>query len=100
MGKLRQGVARLIDSYTEGLIDKVDFEPRVTRLRQRIAHIQEQCEHLASEETLQRELHLIVSRLEDFAAHVGGHLDELEWAKKREMMWLYSSGHTETRTIP
>lgn len=86
LGKLRQGVARLIDSYTEGLIDKAEFEPRVTRLRQRIAHIQAQCEHLASEETLQRELHLIVSRLDDFAAQVGCHLDELEWAKKREII--------------
>jgi site-specific DNA recombinase len=86
LGKLRQGVARLIDSYTEGLIDKAEFEPRVTRLRQRIAHIQEQCENLASEETLQRELHLIVSRLDDFAAQVGCHLDELEWAKKREII--------------
>jgi site-specific DNA recombinase len=86
VGQLRQGVVRLIDSYTEGLIDKAAFEPRVTRLRQRIAHIQEQCENLASEETLQRELHRIVSRLDDLAAQVGCHLDELEGAKKRELI--------------
>ena len=84
--KLRQGLSRLIDSYTEGLIDKNEFEPRVTRLRQRIAHIEEQCEALAGEETLERELHLIVSRLDDFAAQVGRRLDELEWAKKREII--------------
>src|SRR5262244_798585 len=52
VGKLRQGLARLIDSYAEGLIDKSEFEPRITRLRQRIAHIEAQCEALASEETL------------------------------------------------
>jgi site-specific DNA recombinase len=86
VGKLRQGLSRLIDSYTEGLIDKTEFEPRVTRLRQRMAHIQEQCEALAGEETLERELHLIVSRLDDFAAQVGRKLDELEWAKKREII--------------
>jgi site-specific DNA recombinase len=86
VGKLRQGVSRLIDSYTEGLIDKGEFEPRVTRLRQRIAHIENQCEALASEETLERELHLIVSRLDDFAAQVGRHLEDLEWAKKREII--------------
>jgi site-specific DNA recombinase len=33
IGKLRQGLARLIDSYAEGLIDKQAFEPRITRLR-------------------------------------------------------------------
>src|SRR5262249_33700243 len=53
---------------------------------QRIAHIEAQCEALASEETLRRELHLIVSRLEDFVAQVGRHLDELAWEKKREII--------------
>ena len=86
IGKLRQGVARLIDSYTEGLIEKDEFEPRVTRLRQRIAHIEEQCETLDDEELLQREMHLIVSRLDDFAVQVGRTLDDLEWSKKREII--------------
>jgi site-specific DNA recombinase len=85
-GKLRQGLARLIDSYTEGLIEKDEFEPRVTRLRQRMAHIEEQCEALADEELLQREMHLIVSRLDDFAAQMERNLDDLEWAKKREII--------------
>ena len=86
VGKLRQGLARLIDSYTEGLIDKTEFEPRVTRLRQRITHIEAQCQELTNEETLQSELHLIVSRLDDFADQVGRSLDELEWDKKREII--------------
>jgi len=86
VGKLRQGSARLIDSYTEGLIEKDEFEPRVTRLRQRMAHIEEQWEALANEELLQREMHLIVSRLDDFAAQMEHHLDDLEWAKKREII--------------
>ncbi len=34
--RLRQGIARLIDSYAEGLIDKDEFEPRVTRMRERL----------------------------------------------------------------
>src|SRR5215831_6731879 len=37
ISKVRQGVARLIDSYAESLIDKSEFEPRITRLRQRLA---------------------------------------------------------------
>jgi site-specific DNA recombinase len=86
VGKLRQGVARLIDSYTEGLIEKDEFEPRVTRLRQRIAHIEAQCEALADEEMLQHEMHLIVSRIDDFATQVGRNLDDLEGAKKREII--------------
>ena len=86
VGTWRHGVARLMDSYTEGLIEKDALEPRVTRLRQRMAHIEEQCEALVDEEMLQREMHLIVSRLDDFAAQVGRNLDDLEWAKKREII--------------
>ena len=52
ISQLRQGVARLIDSYAEGLIDKHEFEPRITRLRQRLARLEEQRQHLADEAAL------------------------------------------------
>jgi site-specific DNA recombinase len=84
--KLRQGLARLIDSYAEGLIEKQEFEPRVTRLRQRIAQVEAQCQQLAKEETLQQELRLIVGRLDTFAAPVHQNLDELTWHRQREMI--------------
>ena len=49
ISQLRQGVARLIDSYADGLIDKHEFEPRIPRLRQRLARLEEQRQHLADE---------------------------------------------------
>ena len=85
-GKLRQGLARLIDSYAEGLIEKQEFEPRVTRLRQRITHVEAQCHQLAEAETLQRELQLIVGRVEEFAAQVQQNLETLAWQRKREIL--------------
>src|SRR5258708_6211319 len=39
---LEQGLARLIDSYTEGLLLKEEFAPRLGRLRQRLAALEEQ----------------------------------------------------------
>jgi site-specific DNA recombinase len=86
VGKLRQGLARLIDSYAEGLIDKQEFEPRVPRLRQRITHVEAQCQQLAEAETLQRELQLIVGRVEEFAAQVQQNLETLAWHRKREIL--------------
>jgi site-specific DNA recombinase len=86
VGKLRQGLARLIDSYAEGLIEQQEFEPRVTRLRQRIAQVEAQCQQLAEEETLQQELRLIVGRFDTFAAQVHQNLDELTWHRQREMI--------------
>jgi site-specific DNA recombinase len=86
VAKLRQGLARLIDSYAEGLIEKQEFEPRVTRLRQRITHIEAQCHQLAEAETLQRELQLIIGRVEEFAAQVHQNLEALDWHRQREIL--------------
>ena len=34
-------IGRLIDSHTDGVIDKTEFEPRVVGLRQRLSQLQE-----------------------------------------------------------
>ena len=86
LGKLRQGLARLIDSYADGLIDKQEFEPRILRLRHRIAQAEEQRRQLVDEATLQRELQLIIGRLEDFAAKVHTGLAEADWGRKRDLI--------------
>jgi site-specific DNA recombinase len=86
ISKLRQGVARLIDSYAEGLIDKGEFEPRVTRLRQRLARVEEQHQALADEAALQGELQLIIGRLEDFAAKLHDGLEAADWASQRDLI--------------
>jgi site-specific DNA recombinase len=49
LGKLRQGLARLIDSDAEGLLEKHECAPRITRLRQRLTHLDEQRHPLAEE---------------------------------------------------
>jgi site-specific DNA recombinase len=33
---LRRGIARLIDSYTEGVIDHDEFQPRISGLKERL----------------------------------------------------------------
>ena len=86
IGKLRQGLARLIDSYAEGLIDKQEFEPRITRLRQRLTALEEQAQQLRDEATLATDLRLIIGRLEDFASRVQNGLEEADWTSKRELI--------------
>ena len=85
LSKLRQGLARLIDSDAEGLIEKHEFEPRITRLRQRITHLDEQRQQLADEAALQTALQLIIGRLADFAARVQAGLEDADWPRQREM---------------
>ncbi|HSX80609.1 MAG TPA: recombinase family protein, partial [Candidatus Saccharimonadia bacterium] len=86
IGKLRQGLARLIDSYAEGLIDKQEFEPRITRLRQRLTALEEQAQQLQDDAALHTELRLIIGRLEDFAAQVHDGLTAADWTSKRELI--------------
>jgi site-specific DNA recombinase len=86
ISKVRQGVARLIDSYAESLIDKSEFEPRITRLRQRLARLEEQRQALAEEAALHGELQLIIGRLEDFAAKLHDGLETADWASQRDLI--------------
>jgi site-specific DNA recombinase len=73
LGKRRQGRARRIDSYADGLIDQQEFEPRILRLRRRIAQAEEQRQQRVDADALQTALQLISGRLEDCAAqgHIG-----------------------------
>jgi site-specific DNA recombinase len=86
LGKVRQGLARLIDSYAEGLLEKHEFEPRITRLRQRLTQLEEQRQQLIDVAALQTEIRLIVGRLEDFAARLAAGLEDSDWLSKREMI--------------
>jgi len=86
LGKVRQGVARVIDRYAEGLIDKGEFEPRLPRLRQRLARLEEQRQQLADEAAMHAELPLIIGRLEDFAMKVHHGCTEVDWVRKRDLI--------------
>ena len=84
--RLRQGMGRLIDGYAEGLIEKDDFEPRITRLKERLASLEGQARDVAAEATLQAELRLVIGQLEDFAATLHHNLDEVEWDTQRAII--------------
>ncbi len=84
--RLEQGLRRLIDSYTDGLIEKIEFQPRIVGLRGRIAKLEAESEQIAGDAMLQKELRLIVGRLEDFCSRVKGSLDEADWLTKRNLI--------------
>ncbi len=86
LGRLRQGLTRLIDSYTEELIDKTAFEPRITRMRERIKQLDEHQQQLRDEAGLEQELRLILGRLEDFTSRVKEGLQTADWSTRREII--------------
>jgi hypothetical protein len=58
----------------------------MTRLRQRIAHLEDQRQQLVDKAAMHTELRLIIGRLEDFAAKVQHGLEEADWLSKREII--------------
>jgi site-specific DNA recombinase len=83
---LRRGIARLIDTYAEGFVEKHEFEPRITGMKQRLSRLEDQ--HGAAVQAAQgeRDLCLVISRLEDFAAKVSEGLDRLSRAEQRDIV--------------
>jgi site-specific DNA recombinase len=86
IGRLHQGLARLIDSYTDGLIDKEEFEPRVRRLRARLIELESQAEHMRDVSALEEELQQMRGRLDLFVAKVTAELQEADWQRRRELI--------------
>lgn len=84
--KARRAIARLIDGYTEGLIDKGEFEPRIQQIKQRATALEQQTQALADEQTLRGALWLIIGQLEAFAKRVEHGLDRADFLTRREII--------------
>jgi site-specific DNA recombinase len=86
IGKVRRGIARLIDAYGEGLLEKEEFEPRIRAARERLARLQAEAEEQADIATRERELRLVIGQFEEFAGRVGSGLEEADWATRRAIV--------------
>src|SRR5262245_51347245 len=86
LGKRRRGMARLIDSSAEGLIDTQTCAPRVPRMRTRVQHLEAQVEHLKAEGEMEEEWRLVVGRLEPFAANVYHGLQQADFQTRRKII--------------
>ena len=76
----------MIDSYAEGVIEPDEFQPRITGLKARRARLEEQRRAAVEEADAERELTLMIGRLEEFAARVRDGLNDLDWAGKQALI--------------
>ena len=82
----RKSISRLIDAYEEGLLDKSEFEPRITAARERLSRLEEERKQETDKETLETELRLVIGQLEEFARRVSDGLREPDWLTRREII--------------
>ena len=84
--QVKKGIARLIDAYGEGLLEKSEFEPRITAARERLSRLESEQSQTAAQEDQQSELRLLIGQLEEFARRVSDGLKRPEWATQREIV--------------
>ena len=84
--KMERGVARLIDAYGEGLLDKSEFEPRIRCARERLSKAREELQSGLDRQVQARELRLVMDNLETFSRQVSAGLERADWAAKREII--------------
>lgn len=86
LGKLQRGMERLIDSYSEGVIDKEQFMPRLSRTKDRIAELEARIHANAEGTDRGLQLRSLVDHFQKIAVHLGPDLERADWDRKREVI--------------
>ncbi len=84
--KLRRGMERLIDSYSEGVIDKEQFMPRLSRTKSRIAEFEARIYANAEGADRRQELRLLMNHFQKLAVHLGPGVEDADWNRRREII--------------
>ncbi len=84
--KLQHALERLIDSFTQGLIEKDQFTSRMTRTKNRIADLDSKIKDDAGDVDRLEHLRVTAKRLRDIAAAVGPHLANADWHRRRDVV--------------
>ena len=84
--KVKRGIARLVDAYEDGLLEKSDFEPRIRRARERLATLEAEVKKQADEESQRAELRLVIGQLQEFATRIKSGLHDADWSTRREII--------------
>jgi site-specific DNA recombinase len=83
---VQRGIARLIDAYEAGLLEREEFEPRIQAARDRLAKHKEDAQTLAAEQTQHEQLRLVIGDWEAFADRIRDGLATLDWTARREII--------------
>ena len=81
-----RGVERLIDSYSEGAIDKEQFMSRLTRTKAPMAKLEARIRSNTEGADHGRELRFLVDHFRKLADHLGRGLEDADWNRRREVI--------------
>ncbi len=81
-----RSVARLIDAYSDGVLERGEFDPRLQRARQRVVKLKQQVAQLEQDSREQATLRKALACLDDFTSSIGSNLDAADWTTRREIL--------------
>ena len=82
----RRGIARLIDAYQEGHLEKADFETRITGLKDRVQKLETEEEAAGKAAWERSHLQVMIEHVEMFAQRVQARLHDADWQTRRDIM--------------
>ena len=82
----QQTVNRLIDAYSDGVVTRQEFDPRIERARQRLTHLETQLSELRTETREQATLREALACVDSFSENISSNLDAADWTTKREIL--------------
>ncbi len=82
----QRSVDRLIDAYTDGVLDRGEFDPRLERARQRLSALNEQLAKLETESREQSALREALACLDSFTESIASNLETADWTTRREIL--------------
>jgi site-specific DNA recombinase len=84
--KLRNTIARMIDGYADGIIEKREFEPRIKQARAKLSRIESQLQKAQETADTGRQLRLLIVQLGDFSSNILSRLQSLDFETKRSVI--------------
>jgi site-specific DNA recombinase len=84
--RVKRGISRMLDLYQEGDIEKVEFEPRYARARQRLMELESKLAEQKGQIARQEGLGEIVCNFVQYTSRVRDGLDSADWKTRREII--------------
>jgi site-specific DNA recombinase len=88
MVKLKRRVARLLDAYENGWLEKDEFASRMSHAKERLDREQEACAQYEREVADANELRIVAEQFEGFAQQIAIGLDHADFDTKRKLIRL------------
>ena len=82
----RRTVNRLIDAYSDGVINREEFDPRIERARTQLTQREEALAQTHAEAAERKALKDNLQCLETFASQIEGGLADADWNNRREIL--------------